>query len=210
MSPVPFEPTVETPEHAGPPVRLVDDKRGTWGMALFITTEAMLFIMLFFTYYYVEKGKDRWNYEEPPKLHYSLPMLAVLLTSSVVLHWGEQQVKKERYASGRLALIGTIVLGFVFLVLTYFEYAEHLLHLTPRTDSYGSIFYTITTLHLAHLIIGLLMLFWVLFLARRWGPSQHSPYRPYHNGALYWHFVDTVWVFIIILLYVAPNVYSTL
>ena len=210
MTSVPLEPTVRAPQHAGPPIRVVDDKRGTWGMALLITTEAMLFVMLFFTYYYVEKGNERWKYTEPPKLHYSLPMLGVLLTSSIVLHWGEKQVKKQRYSSGRVGVIGTIVLGFVFLFLSYLEYTEHLATLSPRSDAYGSIFYTIISVHLAHLTLGLLMLFWVLFVARRWEPAQHTPHRPYHNAAMYWHFVDTVWVFIIALLYVAPNIYNRL
>ncbi len=208
MSAVFLDPNKKT-DHAPPPVRRIDDRRGTFGMALFITTEAMLFVILFFTYYYVEKGNDRWRVEEPPKLHYSLPMLGVLLTSSGVLYWGEQQVKKHRLGAGRLALGATIALGFVFLALTYFEYAEHLLHLTPRTNSYGSIFYTITSLHGLHVVTGLLMLFWVFFL-RRWEPAQHSPHRPYHNVAMYWHFVDVVWIFIIAILYVGPNVYNAI
>lgn len=208
MSPVILEPERDT-GHRPPPVLQVDEGRGTFGMALFIATEAMLFVVLFFTYFYLETGHHRWSVEDPPKLHYSLLMLAVLLISSVILHWGENQVKSERFSSGRTALIGTIVLGFVFLLLSYFEYSEHLEHLTPWSNSYGSIFYMITSLHVLHLTLGLLMLFWVLFLPR-WGPAQHTPYRPYHNASMYWHFVDTVWVFIIAILYVAPNVYVAL
>jgi cytochrome c oxidase subunit 3/cytochrome c oxidase subunit I+III len=108
-----------------------------------------------------------------------------------------------------MALLGTIFLGLVFLVLTYFEYSEHLLHLTPRTNAYGAIFYTITSLHAAHLTLGLLMLIWVALLPR-WEPAIRTPYRPYHNVALYWHFVDTVWLFVVALLYVAPNIYNSL
>jgi heme/copper-type cytochrome/quinol oxidase subunit 3 len=178
-------------------------------MALFITPEAMLFVMLFFSYYFLGKNKNIWKFHEPPKLHYSLPMLGILLVSSTVLYWGEQQVKKGRHLAARNALIGTIALGIGFLVLTYFEYAEHLLHLTPASDAYGSIFYTIVSLHGAHLVLGLLMLFWVLLLPR-WEPRERSPHRPYHNAGLYWHFVDLVWVFIVALLYVAPNIANSL
>ena len=194
-------------DHALPMVRRIDDRRGTFGMALFITTEAMLFVMMFFAYYYVAKGDQRWRVEEPPKLHYALPMLAVLLTSSAVLFWGEKQVSKHQFGAGRAALGVTILLGLGFLGLTYFDYSEHLLHLTPRTDAYGSVFYTITTLHGLHVVTGLLMLSWLFFL-RRWEPAQYMPHRPYHNVAMYWHFVDFVWVFIVALLYVAPNVYN--
>ena len=208
MSPV----LVDTPSpttKAPPPVRLVDDRRGTWGMSLFITTEAALFLVLFFSYYWLDKVSAQWRGDTPPKLHYAIPMLFVLLTSSVVLHWGEKQVKKQRFKAGRLAVVGTIILGIGFLALSYLDYAEHLLNLGPRTDSYGSIFYTIITLHVAHVIFGLLMLTW-LSLVPRWEPAVYSPHRPYHNVSMYWHFVDTVWVFIVALLFVAPNVYASL
>src|SRR5579884_1190387 len=138
MSPVFVDkpsPTTKAP----PPVKRVDDLRGSWGMALFIATEAALFLAMFFAYYYTDKTAAQWRTEIPPKLHYSLPMLAVLLTSSVVLHWGEKGVKQQQYGRGRIALAGTIFLGLVFLTLTYFEDMEHLQHLTPRTDAYGSI-----------------------------------------------------------------------
>jgi heme/copper-type cytochrome/quinol oxidase subunit 3 len=195
--------------HAGPPVPYVDDRRGTFGMALFITTEAMLFVVLFFAYYFLEKGHQRWTVDSPPKLHYALPMLSILLISSAILFWGEQQVKKGRFRSARSALLGTIALGFLFLFFTYLEYSEHLLHLTPTSDAYGSIFFTITSLHGVHLCLGLLMLFWVL-LVPQWEPTQYTPYRPYHNAAMYWHFVDIVWVFIIAIVYVGPNVFNAL
>lgn len=210
MSTVIFDPgRFRVADHEGPPVPLVDQHRGTWGIKLFILTEAMLFIMLFTAYFFIEKGGERWKVEEPPKLHYSLPMLAVLLISSGVLYWGEKQVEKERYGLGRLALIGTIALGLLFLLLTYFEDVEHLKTLTPRTDAYGSIFYTIVSLHGLHVVTGLLMLTWLLLLGR-WEPTQRSPHRPYHNVGLYWHFVDTVWVFVVAILYVAPHVYKAL
>ena len=75
MSPVHLEPNPPTPEHALPPVTIVDDRRGTWGMTLFIIMEALLFVMLIWAYYYVEKGNQRWKVEVPPPLNYSLPML---------------------------------------------------------------------------------------------------------------------------------------
>ena len=208
MSPVYTDqpsPTTKAP----PPVRRIDDKRGTFGMALFIATEAALFLVLFFAYYYTDKRSAQWRGEMPPKLHYVLPMLAVLLISSVVLYWGEKQLKKRRYGAARLALIGTILLGILFLVLTVFDDMEELRHLTPQTDSYGSIFYTITTLHASHVTLGVLMLLWLLVLPR-WEPAVYTPHRPYQNIAMYWHFVDTVWVLIVALLFIAPNVYKAL
>ena len=141
---------------------------------------------------------------ELPKLHFALPMLAVLIISSLVLHWGEKKLKEERYAAARIGLAFTILIGLVFLTLSVFEYREHWQTLTPFTDSYGSIFYAITSFHAAHLIVGLLILIYVLVLPR-YAPALESPYRPYHVAAMYWHFVDVVWLFVVGILYVGPH-----
>jgi heme/copper-type cytochrome/quinol oxidase subunit 3 len=192
---------------AGAPPRSlpVDDRRGTSGMVLFIVTEAMLFLMFFFAYYYLGRDEPRWPTAEPPKLHYVLPMLVILLASSVVLFKGERVLKQGRRQTARMAVAATIGLGLVFLVMSYFDYREHLRSVTPTSDAYGSIFYTITSFHLAHLVLGLLMLIYVLTLPSL-EPVGKSPHRPLRTAGLYWHFVDVVWVFIVALLYVAPNV----
>ena len=208
MTPIPVDIPAHQ-HHAPPPVQLMDDKRGAWGMALFIMTEATLFVMLFFAYYYTKKGCDRWTFTEPPKLHYSIPMLVVLASSSGVIYLGEQAVKTRKYGRAKIALACTIAMGLGFLVLTYFEFKETLEHVTPRTDAYGSTFFTLISLHGIHVVVGLLMLTWVLVLPR-WEPARLTPHRPYHNAALYWHFVDTVWVLIVALLYVVPNIYNGL
>jgi heme/copper-type cytochrome/quinol oxidase subunit 3 len=182
----------------------VDDRRGTGGMLLFILTEAMLFLMFFFAYYYLGRDEPRWPTAEPPKLHYALPMLAILIASSVVLWWSERVLKEARRQTARLAVGVTILLGLVFLVLQAFEFREHLRTLRPTTDAYGSIFYTLTSFHAAHVVLGLLMLGYVLTLPYL-EPVEQPPHRPLRNASLYWHFVDLVWVFIVALLYVTPN-----
>ena len=181
-----------------------DDRRGTGGMTLFIVTEAALFLMLFFAYFYLGRDESRWPLDEPPKLKLSSIMLAVLLTSSVILHLGEQFSKRGRESLARAAVSATVALGIGFLVLQFFEYKDRLRTLQPGTDAYGSIFYTITGLHGLHLILGICMLAYVLALPRL-EHSDRSPYRALHNSSLYWHFVDAVWVVIMVLLYYLPH-----
>jgi heme/copper-type cytochrome/quinol oxidase subunit 3 len=187
------------------PIRApLETERGTFAMRLVILTESFLFISLFASYFMLENNKDRWRIEELPKLNFAIPMLVVLIVSSVVLRWGELQVRKQRYRAGRMALALTILIGFGFLTLQAFEYRTHWEHLTPYTDSYGSIFYTITTFHAAHVIVGLLMLAYVLVLPR-YAAARESPYRPFHVAAMYWHFVDVVWIFVVAILYIGPH-----
>lgn len=184
---------------------VVDDQRGTAGMMLFIATEAFLFLLLFFSYFFLSKSGPRWLAEEPPKLLLAFVMLGILLASSGVMVWGERQVKAGNHARGRLALIITLVLGALFLIIQAEEYRDHLQTLTPRTNVYGSIFYTITSFHAAHVIVGLLILTYVLILPRI-ALAHEPPHRPFRAASMYWHFVDLIWIFVVGLLYVLPNV----
>ena len=71
------------------PHGIVDDRRGSWAMVLFIVTEACLFVLLFFSYFYLgHLSRGPWP-PEPPKLALALVMLVVLIASSGILHWGE-------------------------------------------------------------------------------------------------------------------------
>lgn len=182
----------------------IDQRRGIWAMWSVIATEAMLFICMFGAYYYLGNNKDRWAQQTPPELRFPLILLVILLSSSFVLHWGERQVQGERFSLGRIALWITVVLGLVFLAIQGFEYYYHWSELAPYSDAYGSIFYTITSLHAAHVIVGLMMLAYV-GIQPRYGVTVRTPHKPYSTIALYWHFVDVVWVFIVIMLYVIPN-----
>lgn len=183
----------------------IDQNRGIQAAWAVVATEATLFASLFGAYYYLGTNKDRWATQDPPHLVYPFILLVILLSSSAVLHWGEMQVEKERYRAGRIALWFTVVLGLGFLILQGFEYASEWAHLTPDTNSYGSIFYTITTLHAAHVIVGVLILMYV-GLQSHYGFARRSPHKPFQVATLYWHFVDAVWVFVVALLYVVPNI----
>ena len=192
-----------------PPVKLhdlpIDQSRGMQAVWALIATEGTLFACLFGAYYYLGTNKNRWATHEPPHLLYAFILLAILLTSSGVLHWGELQVQKERYRAGRIALWFTVLLGLAFLVLQGFEYASEWADLTPDSNSYGSIFYTITTLHAAHVIAGVLILMYV-GIQPRYGFARRTPHMPYQVASRYWHFVDAVWVVVVSLLYVVPHI----
>ena len=152
--------------------------------------------MLFFAYFYIAKN-SRLDDGRTAEASLLASHARGAVTSSGVLYWGEQQVEERAINRGpRRPWSGRCFWAWVSLLLTYFEDVEHLKSLTPRTDAYGSIFYTIVSLHGLHVCVGLLMLCWV-FLLRRWEPRHYSPHRPFHNVAMYWHFVDTVWVFVV-------------
>jgi len=182
----------------------LETNRGVYAVWSVIATEGTLFLCLFASYYYLGADKYRWAVDRPPELPKAFIMLAILVSSSFVIMWGERMVEQKKYGLARAAVLTTVAMGLVFLAVQAFEYKNHWKELTPLTDSYGSIFYTITTFHAAHVIMGLLMLGYLATL-RNYGPTKLPPYRPYRVVALYWHFVDIIWFFVVLLLYVIPH-----
>ena len=182
----------------------IDQRRGWHAMWCLIATEFMLFVCMFGSYYYLGTNQDWMVHEQAPHLTFALILLVVLLASSAVLIWGERQVRAGNFGAARIALWVTVAMGVVFIVLQYFEYLNHLKSLAPYSDSYGSIFYAITTLHAVHVVAGMLMLSYVGVLPR-YGETRGSPHRVYQTAALYWHFVDFVWVLVVAILYVIPT-----
>ena len=187
--------------------RPIERQRGKWGMWLFMASEGTLFALLFFAYAYLGTSTREWPPHNDPSIKFALVLLAILLASSGVMYIGEKAIKKGNVARLKVSLIGTLVLGVAFLVLQYFEYKHHLEHVTPFENAYGSIFYTITTFHLAHLILGFFMLLFVL--ARTYaGHFSKERHLAVENSALYWHFVDGIWVLVVFTLYITPRFYQ--
>jgi heme/copper-type cytochrome/quinol oxidase subunit 3 len=182
----------------------LETNRGVYAVTMLIMTEAALFVCLFASYYFLANNKDRWAIDIPPKLPLALIMLVILISSSLVMMWGERMVKRGRYSLARFAVMVTVIMGLVFIAIQAAEYKDHWKTLTPFTDSYGSIFYAITTFHAAHVVMGVLMLCYLAILPH-YGPSKYPPHRPYRVVALYWHFVDIVWIFVVVLLYLIPH-----
>ena len=199
--------TVRPPEKPGAPHTQdwpIEQNRGVYAVWAVITTEAALFVCFFASYYFLGNNKDRWAINTPPKMTLAFIMLAVLIGSSLVMIVGERMVKQGRFVLARLSVFLTVLMGIGFLVIQSFEYRDHWKTLTPFTDSYGSIFYTIVTFHAAHVVMGILMLCYLGILPT-YGPSKLPPHRPFHVVTLYWHFVDVIWIFVVLLLYVIPH-----
>jgi cytochrome c oxidase subunit 3/cytochrome c oxidase subunit I+III len=194
------------PPEATDPPRLdalpPDTHRGTAGMALAIVTEALLFVSLFFAYFYVGHQHRRWPVH-PPKLELALLLLAVLLASSLTLELAVRRLAAGGLGGARALLAATIGLGALFLVLQSFEYRDRLREVQPTSNAYGSLFYAITGFHALHVVAGLAMLVFVSCLPTL--EPERSPHRPLNNAALYWHFVDAVWIVVVGLLYLLPR-----
>jgi cytochrome c oxidase subunit 3 len=182
---------------------------GWWGMVFFIGTEATFFSLLLASYFFLRfKAGTVWPPSGIAKPTLALPLImsAVLITSSIPMHIADRAIKKGNTKVMRLGLLVTFLLGSAFLVLQLgVEYVKVYKEFTPQTNVYGSLFFTITGFHGAHVVGGLLMNLWAQLRAGR-GHFTKSDHVPIQTIAMYWHFVDIVWVFVFLTLYLSPSI----
>jgi len=182
---------------------------GWWGMVILIFTEATLFAILLTSYLFLRfQAGPVWppGGIKKPELTMVAIMTPILLLSSAPMHWADLSIRRGRVRRLRLGLLLTFVMGATFLTLQGIEYEKLLEEFTPRTNVYGSLVYTITGFHGAHVAVGLLMNLWLQFYALR-GRFTAANHLPVEVVSLYWHFVDAVWVFILAVVYLSPHVW---
>lgn len=207
--------TIDDPQ--GPPhVHHMDSttayQAAKFGMWLFLATEVLLFSVLFASF-----AIFRWEYLQEfhhasrDHLDWKLGALntAVLLFSSFTAalavdaaqHGDNKRVSKN--------LIVTIICGFIFLIIKSIEYTSKYHHglfpggaefAKPEYKMFFGLYFTMTGLHALHVVIGMGLLTWVLrkSLKNRFSGKY---YTPVEVGALYWHLVDLIWIYLFPLLY---------
>ena len=182
---------------------------GWWGMVFLVATEAMFFTILLTSYWYLRfRHGPVWPPDgiAKPDLFLVGIMTPILLLSSAPMHWAELGIRKGRVWQLRLGLVLTFVLGATFLTLQSIEYLSKVKEFTPRTDVYGTLFFTITGFHGFHVFAGLLMNVWLQYYAWR-GRFDAARHLPVEVVVLYWHFVDAVWIFIFATIYLSPHLW---
>jgi cytochrome c oxidase subunit 3 len=189
--------------HHGPPAanRSSRVEPQMLGMMLFIISEVMVFGAFFTAYFFIRVvNGDEW-----PAKGTELPVAvagvntAILLSSSLTLHWAQTSVKNGNRFGLRAGMLSTFLLGCTFLFIQINEYVH--IGFAPHDHAQGSIFYGLTGLHGAHVFVGLTLLAMVTVRAFRghFSPEQH---RGVEVPGIYWHFVDVMWIIVYTTIYV--------
>lgn len=189
------------------PVAPADTRASGWyGMIATIATEASLFAYLLFSYFYLlGQTHNAWPPGGPPKFMLAGANTVILLASSVAVAWGERNGKAGDTRRAGIGLGAGFLMGCVFVGLQLLEWRSKAYG--PGTDAYGSLYFTITGFHMAHVAVGLLILV-ALWWWNRAGYVGGARSLRISVGALYWHFVDAVWLVVFATFYVSPYLMS--
>lgn len=168
------------------------NRLGYW---LFLLSESMLFLGLLAGRFYLQ-GTNR-----PEELSQVLGLMitTVLLLSSLTAYLSEVSIAHGDRAGYLRHTLFTIMLGLIFVGGVAVEWSQAFAHFPPHTG-FGTVFFSMTGMHAFHVISGIALLALMYWHGRRgkYGVENHWPPEAVVK---YWHFVDVVWVFFYVALY---------
>ena len=176
------------------------------GVMLFIASEVMFFAALFGAYFNVKATAPVWPPEGTDFIEPVGPALIitiVLVISSFTMQWATMRIRKGDRTGLNRGLAVTLILGVSFFFIVGYEYYNLVTvdDFGINSGVYGTLFYTMTGFHGAHVLGGVIGM--VVVLARgmsgQFSAKHHSAVEAIHY---YWHFVDIVWVVLFTVIYV--------
>jgi heme/copper-type cytochrome/quinol oxidase subunit 3 len=163
------------------------------GMVLFVASEAMFFAAFFGGYFTIRENAKVWPPPGIPHLEIGIATIltVILVLSSVVIQLSLRSIRRGEQRRAVFLLGLTIILGVGFLLLQLYDYSQ--LGFGVKDGAFGTLFYVMTGIHMAHVVGGVVFL--ALVFSQAVGgfvtPSNHDSLAA---GAIYWDFVDVVWI----------------
>jgi cytochrome c oxidase subunit III len=175
-----------------------------WGMIGLIVVESTVFSGLIGSYFYLGFGQPQWPLAgvKAPDLLMPSTGTALLLLSSLFMHWADKAVDRDDSRALVRNLLASIVAAAIFLTLKVIEYSDK--DYSWDSHSYGSIVWLIIGFHSAHVLSVVLKTIIVTILARREFFHSENRLAITVNG-IYWHFVVVVWIPLFAVLYISPR-----
>ncbi|MDC3401556.1 cytochrome c oxidase subunit 3 [Alphaproteobacteria bacterium] len=186
-----------------------------YGMILFIASEVMFFVAWFWAYFDISLYPGEaiqasrtaltggtWppeGIETFDPWHLPLINTLILLTSGTTVTWAHHALQHGDRKGVTYGLLLTVLLGGLFTCLQVYEYAHAAFGFGGHI--YGATFYMATGFHGFHVVVGTIFLLVCLVRAMKGAFTPESHFG-FEAAAWYWHFVDVVWLFLFIVIYV--------
>jgi cytochrome c oxidase subunit III len=174
-----------------------------WGMMGLILVEGTALGLAAAAYLYLSGHEQQWPPYLVPDLGWGTAFTAIILLSFVPNMVLNKRAEQEKIGPVRLWIVVMTLIGFVLVVIRYFEFKA--MHVAWSDSAYGSIVITLLGLHTVHLVTDLYdsVVLTVLMFTRHGDTGRR--YVDVAENAIYWNFVIYVWLPIYVLLYFAPR-----
>jgi cytochrome c oxidase subunit 3 len=150
----------------------------------------------------VKKGQANWLEFEMPSMF--IASTVVILLSSFTIQMALKKYKEQNANAYRGFMAVTAILGVVFMILQIQGFmalnANSIALIGPRSNSAASFLFVIVSLHLLHVLGGVIALIGVSFGSFS-AKNKLNNSLPVELVSTYWHFVDILWIYLIIFLY---------
>jgi cytochrome c oxidase subunit 3 len=151
----------------------------------------------------VSKSRADWlkDFQLPTAFYFST---AVILGCSITFHFAKKAIQKDNRSLTTLMLLATLALGIGFVVLQFVGFRQIVdggYFFTGSESTITTTFlYIVTIVHMAHLFGGLISLLIVIYnhFKQKYNSTQTLGIE---LGAMYWHFLDFLWVYLFLFLY---------
>ena len=176
---------------------------GVEGIWVFIGADSVIFAILFLSFMQDRLKKPAMFEASRHTLNMHLGGLdtLILLTSSWSVALAVQAMKRDEIDREPRLLLGGAVTGLMFMVSKSFEYFEKFAHgITPGTNPFYMWYFTLTGIHLIHVVVGTSLLTYLWVRSRR-GTYDHLHRAVPESVASFWHLVDMLWIVLFPLLY---------
>lgn len=151
--------------------------------------------------YIVRRGDGNWLEFQLPGMFYI--STAVILISSVTINLALSGLKKGNKQQVKSMLLITLLLGFAFMITQFLAWgdltSQNIFFTGKASNAAGSFLYVLTGLHLAHLVGGIISLI-VVNVRNILGKYSSEDFLGVRICAIYWHFLDGLWVYLFLFL----------
>jgi cytochrome c oxidase subunit 3 len=176
------------------------------GVGLFIVSEALFFLAIFWAYFHcslspVPELGAHWPPMGIETINpYELPLLntVILLSSGVTVTYAHHSFIQGNRNGALNGIIATVILAIIFTILQGVEYS--ISSFTISDGIFGTSFYFATGFHGLHVIIGTAFIIVGLWRILNYQLTDHH-HLGLESSILYWHFVDIVWIFLYVSIY---------
>ena len=173
-------------------------KNKRFALQLWRIVNGMVFVFFAFAYYLIRSTQASWPPEGVARIDGTLPAIftVVLLISALPAIRVQAAIRRGERAAMQRNILITAALGLVFLVGLVFVWRQ-----VPYSGSYSAIFFVMTGFHAFHVLAGLVLFGYVFWKAQRGAYSKENHWSV-EATVVFWHFIELMWVFFFLVLYV--------